>query len=163
MDPITETLTTNGLTFRDLNKNGRLDPYEDPRRPIEERVADLLQQMTLEEKAGLMFHTMLAMNADGSLAEEPSPFSPTPTTEMVMQKKMSHFNVMQAIEPRKMAEWHNRLQKLAESTRLGIPVTLSSDPRHAFSNNPLAGYDGGELLAMARADRPGSHPRSSAR
>ena len=42
---------------RDLNKNGRLDPYEDPRRPIDERVEDLLAQMTLEEKAGLMFHT----------------------------------------------------------------------------------------------------------
>jgi len=128
-----------------LNKNGRLDPYEDPRRPIEERVADLLQQMTLEEKAGLMFHTMLAMNTDGSLAEQPTPFSPTPTTEMVMQKKMSHFNVMQAIEPRKMAEWHNRLQNLAESTRLGIPATLSSDPRHAFSNNPLAGLMAGSF------------------
>ena len=35
-----------------------------------------------------------------------------------------------------MAEWHNRLQALAESTRLGIPVTISSDPRHAFSDNP---------------------------
>ncbi len=43
-------LTEGGLSFRDLNKNGRLDPYEDPRRPVEERVADLLAQMTLEEK-----------------------------------------------------------------------------------------------------------------
>ena len=34
-------------------------PYQDPRRPIEERVADLLARMTLPEKAGLMFHTML--------------------------------------------------------------------------------------------------------
>jgi beta-glucosidase len=37
-----------------------------------------------------------------------------------------------------MAAWHNRLQKLAERTRLGIPVTISSDPRHGFSNNPVA-------------------------
>lgn len=37
-----------------------------------------------------------------------------------------------------MAEWHNRIQKLAEQTRLGIPVTISTDPRHAFSQNPLA-------------------------
>ena len=42
--------------FRDLNKNGRLDPYEDPRQPIEVRVEDLLGQMSLAEKAGLMFH-----------------------------------------------------------------------------------------------------------
>ena len=44
------------MTFRDLNGNGRLDVYEDPARPLEERVDDLLAQMTLEEKAGLMFH-----------------------------------------------------------------------------------------------------------
>ena len=42
---------TSNTSFRDLNKNGRLDPYEDPRRPISERVEDLLSQMTLEEKA----------------------------------------------------------------------------------------------------------------
>ena len=35
------------LTFRDLNKNGRLDAYEDPRRPIDERIANLLGRMTL--------------------------------------------------------------------------------------------------------------------
>jgi beta-glucosidase len=145
MNQNTNTLTENGLTFRDLNKNGKLDPYEDPRNPIEERVADLVQQMTLEEKAGLMFHTMLAMNPDGSLAEEPGPFSPISTSEMVSQKKMNHFNVMQAIAPRKMAEWYNRLQKTAESTRLGIPVTISSDPRHAFSNNPLASLMAGSF------------------
>jgi beta-glucosidase len=55
-------LTQDGISFRDLNKNGRLDPYEDPRRPIEERVEDLVSQMTLEEKAGLMFHPPVAMN-----------------------------------------------------------------------------------------------------
>jgi hypothetical protein len=45
-----------GLPFRDLNRNGTLDPYEDSSRPVEERVSDLLGQMTLSEKAGLMFH-----------------------------------------------------------------------------------------------------------
>ena len=60
-------LTEGQVTFRDLNKNGRLDPYEDPRRPIQERIADLLSQMNLEEKAGMMFHAMIGMNQDGSL------------------------------------------------------------------------------------------------
>ena len=32
------------VTFRDLNGNGRLDPYEDPSRPVEERVDDLLRR-----------------------------------------------------------------------------------------------------------------------
>jgi beta-glucosidase len=34
----------------DFNKNGVKDVYEDPAAPIEARVADLLSQMTLEEK-----------------------------------------------------------------------------------------------------------------
>lgn len=132
------TLTQDGITFRDLNKNGKLDIYEDPRRPIEERVEDLLQQMTLAEKAGLMFHTMIGMNPDGTLLEKTGLFPLPPTSDMVARRLMNHFNLLQGSTPRHMAEWHNRLQKLAERTRLGIPVTISSDPRHAFSNNPLA-------------------------
>ena len=34
----------------DFNKNGKMDIYEDPSAPMEERVKDLLSQMTLEEK-----------------------------------------------------------------------------------------------------------------
>jgi beta-glucosidase len=137
--------TANGETFRDLNKNGRLDPYEDPRRPVEERIADLLAQMTLEEKAGLLFHTMIAMHADGSLVEGQGPFGAMSTADLVVTRQMNHFNVLAAADPRPMAEWHNRLQQLAEQTRLGIPVTISSDPRHAFSNNPLTGFLAGHF------------------
>jgi hypothetical protein len=40
-----------GAVFgRDLNKNGKMDPYEDSSRPVEERVENLLGQMTLDEK-----------------------------------------------------------------------------------------------------------------
>src|SRR5207249_552249 len=129
--------------FRDLNKNGRLDPYEDPRRPIEERVEDLLAQMTLEEKAGMLFQPPIGMNPDGSLKEEPDFFSLLSTTELVTRLLLNHFNVFAVAEPRRMAEWYNRLQALAEDTRLGIPVTISSDPRHAFSNNPAASLTAG--------------------
>jgi beta-glucosidase len=127
------------ITIRDLNKNGKVDPYEDPHRPIEERVEDLLSQMRLEEKAGLMFHTILASNPDGSLVEGQTLFGPTSTSDLVINKLMNHFNVHSLPEPRLAAQWHNRLQELAATTRLGIPVTISSDPRHAFSNNPATG------------------------
>ncbi|MFN8444428.1 MAG: glycoside hydrolase family 3 N-terminal domain-containing protein [Caldilineaceae bacterium] len=130
---------TTPTPFRDLNKNGRLDPYEDPTRPIDERVEDLLAQMTLEEKAGLMFHNIAAVNPDGSLEPPPGPFR-SPISEAVTQQHLNHFNVHALPEISKTVEWHNRLQKLAEETRLGIPVTISSDPRHAFSDNPLASF-----------------------
>ncbi len=132
-------LTQDGITFRDLNKNGRLDPYEDPRRPVQERMEDLLAQMTLEEKAGLMFHTIIGVNLDGTLAEELTRFSRITTSDLVLERLMNHFNVHQLPGARLTVEWHNRLQKMAESTRLGIPVTISSDPRHAYSNNPALG------------------------
>ena len=126
-------------TIRDLNKNGKVDPYEDPQRPIEERVDDLLSQMRLDEKAGVMFHTALGSNPDGNLVEGESAFGPASTSDLILNKLMNHFNVYALPEPRVAAEWHNRLQALATTTRLGIPVTISSDPRHAFSNNPATG------------------------
>ncbi|HEX9331357.1 MAG TPA: hypothetical protein VF896_05690, partial [Anaerolineales bacterium] len=75
-------LTEDGITFRDLNKNGKLDPYEDPRRPIEERIDDLLQQMTLEEKAGMMFQTMIGMNKDGTILEKTGVWPLPQTSDM---------------------------------------------------------------------------------
>ena len=139
------TATSDGFAYRDLNKNGRLDPYEDTRRPIAERVEDLLSQMSLEEKAGLMFHAIAQVNPDGSLNPPAEGFTRAPITEMVVERRMNHFNVHALPAPRVAAEWHNRLQALAEETRLGIPVTISSDPRHAFSDNPLTSFQAAAL------------------
>ena len=60
-----------GVKFRDLNKNGKLDLYEDYREPIESRLDDLLSQMTLEEKAGTMFINIIGMTGEGDLLEYP--------------------------------------------------------------------------------------------
>ncbi|WP_420630313.1 glycoside hydrolase family 3 protein [Candidatus Leptofilum sp.] len=138
-------IKVDALSFRDLNKNGVLDLYEDSRRPINERVEDLLNRMTLAEKAGMMFQTMMGINKDGSLADKTSLFNPVATTEMVVERKMNHFNVMELPPPRLMAEWVNRVQKLAERTRLGIPISIASDPRHAFTTNPLTSRFAGEF------------------
>ena len=140
------TLTQDGITFRDLNKNGRLDPYEDPRLPIKERVEDLLKQMTLEEKAGMLFHTMIGMNKNGTILEKMGMFPLPQTSDMIAKRLINHFNIfMEVSGPRHMAEWHNRIQKMAEQTRLGIPVTISTDPRHAFTQNPLASMTAGSF------------------
>lgn len=129
--------TEDGVPFRDLNKNGTLDLYEDPRQPIEARVNDLLSQMTLAEKAGMLFINGAAVNADGSLDEQPNPDSfaagRIAKTQLVEQK-MTHFNLWQIPTARALAVWHNNVQRLAEESRLGIPVTIASDPRHHFSN-----------------------------
>ena len=132
-------LSADGLSFRDLNKNGRLDVYEDHRADINSRVDDLTKQLNLEEKAGLMFITMAGMSDDGSLSNVSSVLNPfslflESNASMVAKKKMSHFNTIQSPTPEAMIAWHNNIQKLAERTRLGIPVTLATDPRHGVPN-----------------------------
>ena len=66
--------TDDGVRYRDLNHNGRLDPYEDPRLTPEERTADLLSQLSLSEKVGLMFHTII--EPGGATPCRPSPNAP---------------------------------------------------------------------------------------
>ena len=99
---------------------------------VEERVDELLARMTLEEKVGLMFHAPIFMNPDGTLLDG--------TEARIAGRHLNHFNIYSAPGPRQHAEWHNRLQDLAKTTRLGIPVTISSDPRHSFAENFAAAW-----------------------
>ena len=126
--------TSDGYQYRDLNKNGRLDIYEDPRQPVDKRVEDLLKQMTLEEKAGMMFYVPTRVNRDGTIEEKPggdmlSSMSPVGITEMD-KRHITHFNLFAVPAPDTLAIWYNRMQQYAEKTRLGIPLTIASDPRN---------------------------------
>lgn len=117
-------------------------PYQDAAVDLAERVADLMGRMSVEEKAGLLFHPIITMNADGSLVDDAAAAPSEATTgELVAGRSISHFNLLSfrgagAPGAGVTAEWHNALQRLAaEETRWGIPVTLSTDPRHAFTDN----------------------------
>src|SRR5690606_1296860 len=102
-----------GTRYRDLNGNGVMDPYEDPRLSAEERTEDLLARLSLEEKAGLLFHTVIETGPDGTLLETPGAISKSPTTTVVTEKFMTHFNVHGLESAEAAARWHNRLQELA--------------------------------------------------
>ncbi len=134
-----------GFIFRDLNKNGRLDVCEDPRQPIAARVEDLLSQMTLAEKAGQLFINGAIVNADGSLEEQPGATGIAGRTAMaqMIEQQMTHFNLWEIPAAQAVATWNNNLQRFAEGTRLGIPVTIASDPRNHFTHN---------IFAMAATD-----------
>ncbi len=102
--------------------------------------------MTIEEKVGLMWHPPLGVGDDGELLGKPNPaaFSLVSTYDVVLNKKLRHFNLFGIPSTEKLAEWYNNLQKLAEQDRLGIPVTISSDPRHGINNfigNDMLGGD----------------------
>ena len=131
-----------GFIFRDLNKNGKLDPYEDTRQPIELRIKDLLKQMTIEEKAGMMFYAPASVNSDGSIEDKPGQggmFAFVPNAlKMITDKHINHFNLFVVPAPDSMAIWYNSMQKFAENTRLGIPLSIASDPRNHFSASIFA-------------------------
>ncbi|MCO6477190.1 MAG: glycoside hydrolase family 3 C-terminal domain-containing protein [Phaeodactylibacter sp.] len=127
--------------YRDLNKNGKMDVYEDPSQPIEARVNGLLQQMTVEEKAGLLFIDGTGVPEDGAASEEAVSVFGRPRVSAVTllkEKHMAHFNIWSIPSVEALAKWYNNIQKVAEESRLGIPVTIASDPRHYFSRSIFA-------------------------
>ena len=108
-------LKIDGFVFRDLNKNGKLDIYEDSRAEINSRVDDLIKQMNLEEKAGSLFINMAAMNSTGKLSNVMSPSNPfslllESNVAMVARKKMNHVNILQSPSPEAMIIWNNNIQ-----------------------------------------------------
>jgi beta-glucosidase len=139
MQPVTLT-ASDGTVYRDLNHNGRLDPFEDPRLGTAERVEDLLGRLSLPEKAGLMFHTVIEAGEDGEVLTGPGRISKSGTAEVVLGKHLTHFNVHALPGPRLAARWANNLQALAAQAPHGIPVTISTDPRHAFFENAGASF-----------------------
>ncbi|SDL43367.1 glycoside hydrolase family 3 protein [Microbacterium azadirachtae] len=150
--------TDEGVRFRDLNGNGVMDPYEDPRLSAEERVEDLLGRLSIEEKVGLLFHTVIEIGDEGELREEPGAISKSPTSVVVLGKHLTHFNVHGMRTAREGARWNNRLQALAARSPHGIPVTISTDPRHAFVENSGVAFAAGpfsqwpEPLGLAALD-----------
>ena len=147
-----------GTSFRDLNGNGVMDPYEDPRLAASERTEDLLSRLSLEEKVGLMFQTVIEIGPDGELLEAPGAISKSATSEVVLGKHMTHFNVHAMRTAREGARWNNNLQALAEQSPHGIPVTISTDPRHAFVENTGVAFSAGpfsqwpEAMGLAALD-----------
>lgn len=137
-------LTDNGFAFKDLNKNGTLDKYEDWRLPALERVKDLASQMTVEQIAGLMLYSshqaipaggrgFFAGTYDGKPFSEsgakPSDLSDS-QKEFLTNDNLRHVLITSVESPAVAAEWNNNAQALVEGIGLGIPVNISSDPRH---------------------------------
>jgi beta-glucosidase len=124
-------LNVDGYEFRDLNKNNILDAYEDHRLDSKVRTEDLLKKMTLEEKVGQMFHPPFTLNPDiWMLIYEIAIRGNQLTESQILFDNISHFNLYGNPSPENLAKEINNFQRVASKTRLGIPVTISSDPIH---------------------------------
>jgi len=125
-------LTVDGLTFKDLDKNGKLDPYEDWRLPAEVRVADLVQRMSLEELAGLMVHGTLPSVGPMAPLGVGREYDLEKVRQFIAEDHVNTFITRLNGSAEFFAKQNNEVQAIAEASRWGIPVTISSDPRHHF-------------------------------
>ena len=139
-----QLLTVEGLAFKDLNRNGTLDPYEDWRRPSEDRAKDLASRMSMEQIAGLMLYSShQAIPAAGSpfvtstYGGKPFAESGAKASDLSDDQKdfltndgLRHVLITSVESPEVAARWNNNVQALVEAIGLGIPVNTSSDPRH---------------------------------
>ena len=138
-------LTVDGLSFKDLNKNGKLDKFEDWRLPYEKRAKDLASQLSMEQIAGLMLysaHQSIPARSGGyfSGTYNGKPFKegevdPSDLTDQqkkfLKEDNLRHVLITTVQSPEIAAQWNNKLQAYCESVGLGIPANNSSDPRHA--------------------------------
>ena len=131
LKPEVKVLDIDGISFRDLNKNNKLDRYEDYRLDTAQRVEDLISQMTLEEKVGTLFHPPVTINPDWMFRLYSLFVDGGKLTESeIINQHINHFNLYGNPKPERLAKRLNNLQKIASKSRLGIPVTISSDPIH---------------------------------
>ena len=165
-------LQVDGFNFKDLNKNGELDPYEDWRLSIDERSKDLVSKMSLEEKAGYMLISSTRLGNDWSFGKpkttdpinsgfneedqvmdinmftrKPLPYpnmSSAGTTKAVTQFHERHFILRANPSVRILAEWANNLQDLCESNGLGIPAIITSNPRNHITIDASLGLSVGK-------------------
>ena len=125
-----EILEHEGFRFRDLNKNESLDPYEDWRLSSGERAADLVGRMTLEEKVGQLAHGNIWPNAP--FGAPATAFDLDDAEDVMSEHQITAFIPFVTLNYLDFVGQNNAIQEMAEKGRLGIPATISTDPRHHF-------------------------------
>ncbi|MGI6072227.1 MAG: glycoside hydrolase family 3 N-terminal domain-containing protein [Lachnospiraceae bacterium] len=150
-----QLLIVDGFAFKDLNGNGILDPYEDWRLPIKQRVADLLSQMDTDDCLSMMLHAgmfivqkitpealeknpslraRLAVNGKSIEEFMKDDFTQLSPDQLLYIDDGLRFWLISAIEDAgSAAKFINNVQRLLEKSRLGIPGFFSTNPR-AFTD-----------------------------
>ena len=124
------------LCFTGSSATGQeMPPYRNPKLPVEQRVADLLSRMTLEEKVAQMegawenknFHK----DPQTMFVDEKGNFLPERAAVLMKDGLGQISRPSEGRGPREMAEFTNTVQKwMKEHTRLGIPVMFHDECLH---------------------------------
>lgn len=150
------------FAFKDLNKNGKLDKYEDWRLSADVRAKDLASQMSIEQIAGLMLysgHQAIPAGGRGFFAGtyngKPLAESGAKPSDMTDQQKkflkednLRHVLITSVQSPEVAALWNNNVQAFVEGIGLGIPANNSSDPRHGTSVSAEYNAGAGGQISM---------------
>lgn len=152
-------IVQDGFAFRDLAGSGELLPFEDWRLSPELRAKDLALRLSTEQHIGLTLHSAsqpvpampgqmeMLGTYDGRTFPESATAKPWDLTdqqkEMLSVHGVRHMLVSKYRDVETAVRWNNALQRKAESLPFGIPVNLSSDPRHG------AGGEAAEFHAAA--------------
>jgi len=155
-------LTVDRLAFKDLNKNGTLDSYEDWRLPVDERAKDLATKISVDQIAGLMLYSghqsipvMGAGRFGGTYNDKPFAESGAVASDLSDQQKkfltednLRHVLITSVQSPAISAQWNNNAQALVEGIGLGIPSNNSSDPRHGSDSYAEFNAGAGGKISM---------------
>ena len=125
-----KNIVVDNLKFKDFDRDGKLSPFEDWRLSPEVRAQDLLTKLSLEEKAGLMMHGNA--KSIGDELGHGDKYNLDEIKQLVLDDKVNSLITRLEVNPKNFAEQNNQLQQIAESSRLGIPLTISVDPRNTF-------------------------------
>ena len=132
-----------GFAFKDLNRNGKLDVYEDWRQTPQSRAKDLAAQIDIEQIAGLMLYSPHNVVDDTVPSEK--------TLSFINDEKMRHILVTKVKNAYTAAIWHNNIQALVESQPFGIPTNNSSDPRnYTEADGEFNAGSGGDISQWPR-------------
>ncbi len=155
-------LTVDRLAFKDLNKNGTLDVYEDWRLSPDVRAKDLASKLTLEDISGLMLyssHQSLPGSSRGfgssTYNGKPFPESGAAASDLSDEQKkflkddhLRHVLITRVETPAIAAQWNNNAQAFAEGLDFGIPINTSSDPRHGTDSYAEYNAGAGGAISM---------------
>lgn len=157
-----QIIKQDGLPFKDLNKNGKLDKYEDWRLSVAERAKDLASKMTVDQIAGMMLysrHQAIPAQERGMFAgtyqDKPFSASGAKASDLSDQQiafltkdNLRHVLITSVQNPVVSATWNNNVQQLVEGIGMGIPANNSSDPRNGANKD--AEYNAGSGGAISQ-------------
>ena len=100
---------------------------------VRSRARRIVEDLSAQEIAGLLFHPIIALTADHD-PDQASPFGPS-TRELIVERGIRHFCLADIPSPAQTAEVLSGLQQIATTHGSRLPIIFSTDPRHSFLQN----------------------------